>query len=110
VDRDEYPSLGRLARLNAQLAAQSVRVSRVVEAQLDFVEQLFRAATNHDWTAVARAVQELASQPRSRENDEVVRSASKVRDALRADPTGAKAARSLAKLLDACRANKRGGA
>jgi hypothetical protein len=103
----DYPSLGRLARLSAQLAAQSARVTAIVDGQLDQVERLFRAAVKPDWQEVASAVQHLASQPRSSENAAVIRSAAKVRDALRTDPTGVKAARSLAKLLDACRAARR---
>jgi hypothetical protein len=109
VDLNEYPSLGRLARLSAQLAAQSARVAAIVDTQFDQVERLFRAAVGPDWQEVERAVHELANQPPDRENSAVIRSASKVRDALRADPTGAKAARPLVKLLDACRAAKRSG-
>lgn len=110
MDMHDYPSLGRLARLSAQLATQSARVTAIVDAQLDEVERLFRAAVKPDWHEVASAVQHLASQPRSPENAALIRSAAKVRDALRTDPTGAKAARSLAKLLDACRATKQGKA
>lgn len=104
---NDYPSLGRLARLGAQLAAQSARVTALVDGQFDQVERLFRAAVKPDWREVASAAQHLADQPRSSENAAVIRSAAKVRDALRIDPTGAKAQRSLAKLLDACRAAKR---
>jgi hypothetical protein len=106
----DYPSLGRLAGLSAQLAAQAARVTAIVDNQLDQVERLFRAAVKPDWTEVASVAQQLASQARSPENAAVIRSAAKVRDALRTDPTGAKAARSLAKLLDACRAAKQGRA
>jgi hypothetical protein len=102
----DYPSLGRLATLSAQLAAQSARVTAIVDGQLDQVERLFRAAVKPDWQEVASAARELASQARSPENAAVVRTAAKVRDALRTDPTGAKAMRSLAKLLDVCRAAK----
>lgn len=107
MDLNDYPSLGRLARLSAQLAAQSARVTAIVDAQLDQVERLFRAAVKPDWQEIARAAGELAEQPRSSENSTVIRSAKKVCDALRADPTGAKAVRSLGKLLDACRSAKR---
>jgi hypothetical protein len=107
LDSTDYPSLGRLARLNAQLAVQAARVDAVVASQLDSVERLFRAATNRDWEAVGRASRELAGQPADRANATLVQSASKVCEALRRDPTGAKALRPLAKLLDDCRAAKR---
>jgi hypothetical protein len=103
VDMHDYPSLGRLARLSAQLAAQSARVTAIVDAQLDQVERLFRASIGPDWQQIARTVEQLAEQPRSSVNTAVIRSAKKVRDALRADPTGAKAGRSLTALLNACR-------
>jgi hypothetical protein len=107
VDTSEYPSLTRLAHLNAQLAVQSARVGAIVGPQLDSVERLFKAATNHDWATVARVSQDLARQPENAANATMVRSAGKVCEALRADPSGAKAARPLAKLLDACRAAKK---
>jgi hypothetical protein len=107
VDANDYPSLGRLARLNAQLAVQAARVDAAVASQLDSVERLFRAATTRDWEAVGRASRELASQSANHTNATLVNSASKVCEALRLDPTGAKALRPLAKLLDACRAAKR---
>jgi hypothetical protein len=107
VDTTDYPSLGRLARLNAQLAVQAMRVEAAVAAQLDGVERLFRAATRRDWDAVQRVSQELAAQPVSGDNEALVRSAGKVCEALRLDPTGGHAARPLAKLLDVCRAAKR---
>jgi hypothetical protein len=106
VDTSEYPSLGRLARLNAQLAVQAARVEAVVAAQLDHIERLFRAATNHDWEAVGRVSRELASQPINADNSSLVQSAGKVCEALRMDPSGAKAGRPLARLLDACRTIK----
>ena len=93
VDTNEYPSLGRLARMNAQLAAQSARVEAIVAAQLDNVERLFRAATNHDWEAVARVSQDLARQPAAIRDAAVMRSAGKVCEALRSDPSGAQGAR-----------------
>jgi hypothetical protein len=107
VDTNDYPSLGRLAHLNAQLAVQGARVEAIVGGQLDNVERLFRAATNRDWATVARVSHVLASAPADRTNAALVRSAGKVCDALRSDPSGAKATRPLAKLLDACRATKK---
>jgi hypothetical protein len=108
VDSTEYPSLGRLARLNAQLAVQAARVGAVVSGQLDQFERLFRAAAKHDWEAVDRVSRELATQPPSGDvNASLARTAGKVCEALRLDPTGAQASRPLAKLLDACRAAKR---
>ncbi|HYO26147.1 MAG TPA: hypothetical protein VEQ85_14495, partial [Lacipirellulaceae bacterium] len=91
MDTHDYPSLGRLAGLNAQLAVQSRRVESIVAAQLDVVERLFRAATKQDWPSVARASETLASQSVTPENETLVRSASQVCDALRRDPTGVKA-------------------
>ncbi len=106
MDASDYPSLGRLARLNAQLAVQASRVEAVVATQLDGVERLFRAATNRDWDAVSRVSREIASQPISAETTAIVESAGKLCEALRRDPSGSKAARPLAKLLGACRAAK----
>lgn len=102
----EYPSLGGLARANAQLRVQSRRVETVVEAQLDGVERLFRAATAGDWNALARVSDELSSQPPDAQNKAVVRSACKVCDLLRRDPTGRRASRKLAELLHACHMTK----
>jgi hypothetical protein len=102
----DYPSLGRLARMNAQLAAQTARVEAIVGSQLDDVERLFRAATSHDWAAVARASQELANKPACRDNSALIRSAAKLCEALRRDPSGSKAAQPLAKLLNLCRTAK----
>lgn len=107
MDTNDYPSLGRLAHLNAQLAVQSRRVDAIVTAQLDNVERLFRAATTHDWQAVAHASRALANQPVEGENEAVVRAATLVCDALRRDASGAKAMRPLAKLIDACRVVKK---
>ncbi len=107
MDTNEYPSLGRLAHLNAQLAVQGARVEAIFGAQLDNVERLFRAATNHDWATVARVSQALASAPADRSNTALIRNAGKVCEALRSDPSGAKAMRPLAKLLEACRATRK---
>jgi hypothetical protein len=106
VDANDYPSLGRLARLNAQLAAQGARVQSIVASQLDEVERLFRAATSQDWEAVARASRELSQSTESTDRA-IVRSAGKVCEALRRDPSGTKARLPLAQLLDACRAAKK---
>lgn len=109
MDSTDYPSLGRLARLNAQLAVQAARVGAVVDGQLDQFERLFRAAAKRDWSAVDRVSRELATQPFSPGvNASLARTAGKVCEALRLDPTGAQASRPLAMLLDACRAAKRG--
>ncbi len=107
MDTNDYPSLGRLAHLNAQLAVQSRRVDAIVTAQLDSVERLFRAATTHDWQGVAQASRALANQPVEGGNDDLVRAATQVCDALRTDVSGAKARRPLAKLIDACRLVKK---
>jgi hypothetical protein len=111
MDTSDYPSLSQLARLNAQLASHCARVDAVINAQLDSVERLFRAATRLDWDAVARASHDLARQPINGENHAVVQSAWRVCEALRRDPSGTKAKSGLSALLSACRSAKtRGGA
>ncbi len=60
MDTTDYPSLAQLSRLNAQLAVHCARVDAIINGQLDVVERLFRAATDRDWDAVARASQDLA--------------------------------------------------
>ena len=106
MDSTDYPSLGRLAVFNAQLAIYNRQVEAAVDAHLDEVERLFRAVAERDWEAVLRLTEHLVSQPKDRADEAVVRSARKVCDALRRDPTGAKAARGLGELLTACRASK----
>jgi hypothetical protein len=106
LDTTDYPSLSQLARLNAQLAVHCARVDAIINAQLDSVERLFRAATNLDWDGVARASQDLARQPVNGDNNAVVQSAWRVCEALRLDPSGRKAGSRLAALLSACRAVK----
>jgi hypothetical protein len=106
MDSTEYPSLGRLAVYNAELAIYNRRVEAAVDAHLDEVERLFRAVAQRDWDAVLRLTEQLVSQPNDHPDKAVVRSARKVCDALRRDPTGAKAERGLGELLTACRATK----
>ncbi|HEX6963289.1 MAG TPA: hypothetical protein VF175_15585 [Lacipirellula sp.] len=106
MDLSEYPSLGRLARMNAQLLAHNQTVATVVDGQLDDVERLLRAATDGNWDALLRLSEELAEQPHDRADNTVVRSARKVRDALRRDPSGGKASEPLSELLAACRVAK----
>jgi hypothetical protein len=103
VDLTEYPSLGRLARMNAQLMAHTQAIAMVVEGQLDEVERLVRAASDRNWDAVRRLSEELAEQPHDRADQAVARSARKVRDALHRDPSGRKAGQPLGDLLAACR-------
>jgi hypothetical protein len=103
MDTSTYPSLGRLALINAQLRVNNQQVSAAVESQLDDAERLLRAATSHDWQSVLHLTEELAAQPKDRADKAVVRSARRVRDALLRDPTGVKAARSIGDLLAACR-------
>lgn len=110
MDTSDYPSLAQLSRLNAQLAVHCSRIDAVINGQLDVVERLFRAATDHDWEAVARASQDLALQPVDSENTTIVQSAWRVCEALRRDPSGGKAGSKLAMLLSACRATKARGA
>jgi hypothetical protein len=106
MDTTDYPSLSQLARLNAQLALHCARVDSIINAQLDSIERLFRAATNRDWAGVARASQDLAKQPVDSENNAVVQSAWRVCEALRHDPSGSNAQVRLTALLSACRAVK----
>jgi hypothetical protein len=106
VDTSDYPSLGSLARLNAELLVHNRAVAAVVDAQLDEIERLLRAATEHDWDAVLKLGEQLVSILEDRADKPVVRSARKVCSALRSDPTGRKAARHLPELLSACREAK----
>jgi hypothetical protein len=102
MDLTEYPSLGRLARINAQLLADNQAVATVVDGQLDDIERLLRAATDRNWEAVLRLSEELADQPR-KGADKVARFARKVRDTLHRDPSGRKTSKPLGDLLAACR-------
>jgi hypothetical protein len=103
MDTSAYPSLGRLALINAQLRANNLEVAAAVETQLDDGERLLRAATARDWDSVLQLSEELVAQPKDRADKAVVRSARKVRDALQRDPTGVKAARAVGDLLAECR-------
>jgi hypothetical protein len=103
MDTTAYPSLGRLAVINAQLRANNQLVGAAIEAQLDDGERLLRAATSRDWQAVLKLSEELVALPKDRADKAVVRSARKVRDALQRDPSGVNAARSIGHLLAACR-------
>jgi hypothetical protein len=106
VDEIGYPSLANLAWMNAQLAVEARRVESLVDAQLDEVERLFRAAASQDWDAIARATRDLASRRINPANKVLVQSARGVRDALRRDPSGGRASLRLAELLAACRSTK----
>ncbi len=109
MDATDYPSLARLAFFNAQLALHNRQVESVVDAQLDEVERLFRAAAQRDWDAVLRLSEQLAGQPapKDRADKAVVRSARKVFAALKRDPSGVKATVKLGELLMACRESQR---
>jgi hypothetical protein len=106
LDTSDYPSIGYLARLNAQLLVQNQSVSAVVVAQLDEVERLFRAATQCDWDAILKLGDELVTIPTDRADEAIVGAAAKVCNALRSDPSGAKAMQHVADLLSACREAK----
>ena len=106
MDTSDYPSLGLLARLNAQLLVHNQAVAAVVDAQLDDIERLFRAATQRDWQAVLKLGEQLVSNLEDRADKPMVRSARKVCNALHGDPSGAKAMRHLPELLAACREAK----
>jgi hypothetical protein len=108
MDTTAYPSLGRLAAINAQLRVNNQQVNAAVDTQLDDVERLLRAARARDWQTVLQLSEELIAQPKDRADKAVVRSARKVRDALQRDPSGVKAASSIGTLLAACREAKLG--
>lgn len=106
MDTGDYPSLGRLAQFNAQIAAQNARVAAVVDIQLDPVERLFRAAAEDDWQAAIELSEQLAVQLAESEDQSLIAAAQDFRQALRCDPSGAMAKRPLAFLLAACREAK----
>ena len=94
-----------LASMNAQLAVQSARISKRSSAR--------NSTTSSGCSAPPRIMTGQTVGPREpgarsavarpRRMQTVVHSAGKVCEALRSDPSGAKAARPLAKLLEACR-------
>ena len=104
MDTTDYPSLGRLAVINAQLSLQSRQVEAAVDRCLDGVERLFRAASLSDWPSVLRLSEELIAQLKDPADTGVVRSAQQLCDLLRRDPSGANVSTRLAELLSACRA------
>lgn len=106
MESTDYPSLGNLARMSAQLAVHGRRVEALVDEQLDEVERLFRAAASQDWDAIARASADIAGRKVDPVNKALVQTARKVRDALRRDPSGARASTRLAELLSVCRSAK----
>ncbi|BBO34777.1 hypothetical protein [Lacipirellula parvula] len=108
MDTTDYPSLGRLAVLNAQLARQNLFVSSIVDEQLDGVERLFRAAAVSDWQSVLTISEHLIARLQDPADAGVVRSAEQLCDQLRRDPdpSGAKVSVRLAELLSACRSRQ----
>jgi hypothetical protein len=108
MDTTDYPSLGRLAALSAQLARQTRLVENVVDQQLDGVERLFRAAAVSDWQTVLRISEQLVAQLQDPADMPVVRSAQQLCDLLRRDPSGSKVSVRLAELLSACRSARLG--
>ena len=108
MDTTDYPSLGRLAVLNAQLARQNQFVSSVVDEQLDGVERLFRAAAVSDWSSVLTISEHLIARLQDPADAGVVRSAEQLCEQLRHDPSGAKVSVRLAELLSACRTRRLG--
>jgi hypothetical protein len=108
MDTTDYPSLGRLAALSAQLARQTRLVENVVDQQLDGVERLFRAAAISDWQSVLRIGEELVAQLQDPADQPVVRSAQQLCDQLRREPSGSKVSVRLAELLSACRSARMG--
>lgn len=109
MDTTDYPSLGRLAVLNAQLSLQSRQVEHVADRCLDGVERLFRAASLSDWPSVLRISEQLIAQLQDPADTGVVRSAEKLCDLLRRDPSATNVSGRLAELLSACRAARIAG-
>lgn len=108
MDTTDYPSLGRLAVLNAQLARQTRLIENVVDQQLDGVERLFRAAAISDWQGVLSISEALVAQLQDPADLPVVRSAQQLCDQLRREPSGSKVSVRLAELLSACRTARMG--
>ena len=102
MDTSEYPSLPNLARMHARLSADSRRVQRIIDGQLDAIERLFFASTCEDWDAVAQASRQLATDDNV--SPEVVQQAREVLEELSTHhPNGLKRPKHLAGLLAACR-------
>ncbi len=108
MDTSDYPSLGRLAKINAQISAQIVRVAATVDNQLDYRERLFRAVADDDWPAVVHLSEQLASLGAEPADKSLIAAAQNVCVALRRDPSGVQAKQSLSELLAACREAKHG--
>jgi hypothetical protein len=103
MDTGHYPSLGRLAQLGVQLSAARRRMAAFDDSELDHGERLLRAVTASDWPAIAALSDQLATHSSDSADKRLVRSAVKTREALRRDPSGAKAKRQLKALMTACR-------
>lgn len=103
MDTSEYPSLPNLAQVHARLAANSRRVGKVVDAQLDGIERLFTAATQGDWEAIAQASRYLAKQDPAHLDGEVIRQARQVCDELAQARSRTRPPKHLPTLLEACR-------
>ena len=108
MDTSDYPSMPNLNLLHARLAAQSRRVTGVVDSQVDGIEQdgferLFSATSAQDWRAVAEASRYLASLRAEQVGTVIIREARHVCDELSQGPARAEQSKHLASLLAACR-------
>ena len=106
MDTSDYPSLPNLAQVHARLAANSRRVSAIVDAHLDGIERLFAAASVGDWEAIAQASRYLAKQDPAHLDGEVIRQARQVCDELAQVRTRSRPPKHLSTLLQACRSVK----
>lgn len=103
MDTNEYPSLPNLARMHARLAADCLRVMRIVDFHTDVVERLFRASTAENWLEVARTAQILSQLPPQKVSAQIVAEAKAVYGELASFSGGFKKPTHLSKLMAACR-------
>jgi hypothetical protein len=103
MDTTDYPSLPRLARMHARLAADSRRVEQIVDGQMDVIERLFHASTAENWLEVARATQILSQLPAEKLTPDIITAAKSVYGELASFGNGFQKPKHLAKLLAACR-------
>ena len=103
MDTQDYPSLPNLAQVHARLAANSRRVEKVVDAQLDGIQRLFHAATTGDWEAIAQASRWLAKQDPAHLDHEVISQARHVCDELARARSRKNPPKHLPNLIEACR-------
>jgi len=105
MDTSDYPSLPKLAKMHARLAADSRRVENAMDAQLDGIGRLLSACDAEDWQAVTHISEYLSKLTPDQENAQVVHTARQLCDELsRREDAQQTAPKHLDKLLAACRA------